>query len=129
MAICFVAAIILIITDRNALKAAGTNIDPNRPTLAIVRSGLYRFSRNPLTLAYLGLTLLVNTAWGFLLLVPVLLLVHFEVVLREERYLQRNSGISTLNIARTSDAICKRRRARPVAPGLNRRAPRASSVC
>lgn len=38
------------------------------------------------------LTLLVNSWWGVLLLVPLMLLLHFGVVRREERYLQRKFG-------------------------------------
>jgi protein-S-isoprenylcysteine O-methyltransferase Ste14 len=37
------------------MRAAGTNVDPRRPTTAIVTTGLFRFSRNPI---YVGLTLI-----------------------------------------------------------------------
>ncbi len=80
------------------MLAAETNINPFKPTTAIVSSGPFRFTRNPLylsvTLIYLGLTLAVNTWWAFLLLGPVLLFIHFGVVLREERYLERRFGES-----------------------------------
>src|SRR5215831_3245578 len=33
------------------MKAAGTNVRPDQPTLAIVRSGPYRFTRNPMYLS------------------------------------------------------------------------------
>ena len=78
------------------MRAAGTNVDPRRPTTAIVTTGLFRFSRNPiyvgLTLTYLGLTLAFNTWWGLVLLVPVLMTMHRGVVLREERYLEQTFG-------------------------------------
>ena len=52
---------------RRTMQAAGTNVNPALPTTAIVASGPFRFSRNPLylalTLLYLGLTLAFNT-WG-----------------------------------------------------------------
>lgn len=80
------------------MLAAETNINPFKPTTSIVRTGPFRFTRNPLylamTLIYLGLTLLANTWWCFPLLVPVLLLIHFGVVKREERYLERKFGDS-----------------------------------
>jgi protein-S-isoprenylcysteine O-methyltransferase Ste14 len=44
------------------------------------------------TLLYLGLTLVINTLWGFVLLVPVLAIMHGGVVLREERYLEQKFG-------------------------------------
>jgi protein-S-isoprenylcysteine O-methyltransferase Ste14 len=88
--------IAIAIPGRRALLAAGTNVNPMRPTTAIVASGPYRFSRNPLyvalTLLYGGLTLVFNTWWGFVLLLPVLIVMHVGVVLREERYLDQKFG-------------------------------------
>jgi len=93
-----VAGIALIVAGRRALLAAETNINPFKPSLAIVTSGPFRFTRNPLylgvTLIYCGLALISNTWWCFVLLVPVLLLIHFGVVAREERYLERKFGDS-----------------------------------
>ena len=78
------------------MQAAGTNVNPALPTTAIVASGPFRFSRNPLylalTLLYLGLTLAFNTWWGIVVLVPVLIIMHRGVVLREERYLDQKFG-------------------------------------
>jgi len=84
------------VTARRKMLAAGTNVDPMRPTTAIVTTGPFRFSRNPLyvalTLLYLGLTLAFDTWWGIVLLVPVLMIMHLGVVLREERYLEEMFG-------------------------------------
>jgi protein-S-isoprenylcysteine O-methyltransferase Ste14 len=86
------------IWGRRTMTAAGTNINPALPAKTIVSSGPFRFSRNPLylclTLMYLGLTLAVNTWWGVVVLVPLLIVMHFGVVLREERYLERKFGES-----------------------------------
>jgi len=58
----------IVIPGRWALQAAGTNVNPSLPTTAIVASGPFRFSRNPLylglTLLYCGLTLTFNTWWA-----------------------------------------------------------------
>ena len=71
-------------------------MDPVRPTAAIVTSGPFRFSRNPLylalTLVYCGLSLAVNSWWGGVVLAPLLVVMHRGVVLREERYLERKFG-------------------------------------
>ena len=93
-----VAGIAVVAAGRRALLAAETNINPFKPTMSIVAAGPFRFTRNPLylgvTLIYCGLTLVTNTWWGFVLLAPVLLLIHFGVVVREERYLERKFGDS-----------------------------------
>lgn len=81
---------------QRTMRAAGSNVNPSEPTTAIVTGGPFRFSRNPmyvgLTLIYLGLSLAVNTGWGFIALVPLLVVMHHGVVLREERYLERKFG-------------------------------------
>lgn len=86
------------IWGRRTMQAAGTNINPALPANTIVSSGPFRFSRNPLylcvTLMYLGLTLAVDTWWGIVVLVPLIIVMHFGVVLREERYLERKFGES-----------------------------------
>ena len=81
---------------RQTMVRAGTNVDPRRPATAIVTSGPFRFSRNPLyvglTLIYLGITTALNTAWGLVVVVPLLVVMHQGVVRREERYLERKFG-------------------------------------
>jgi protein-S-isoprenylcysteine O-methyltransferase Ste14 len=81
---------------QTTVRAAGSHVNPSQPTTVIVTGGPFKFSRNPmyvgLTLLYLGLSLAVNTWWGFLALIPLLLVMHYGVVLREERYLARKFG-------------------------------------
>jgi protein-S-isoprenylcysteine O-methyltransferase Ste14 len=81
---------------RTTMHGAGTNISPLKSAIHLVVSGPYRFSRNPLyvaiTLLFLGLTMLLNSWWGVILLVPVLLILHFGVVRREEKYLEQKFG-------------------------------------
>jgi len=79
-----------------SLLRAGTNVDPHKPTTVLVVNGVYLFSRNPLyislTLAYLGLAILLNMFWTLLTLPPALFIMHHGVILREERYLERKFG-------------------------------------
>ena len=81
---------------QRALRRAGTNISPAEPTLALVIDGPYRRTRNPLYLAglgvYLGVALFINGLAPFLLLVPLAVLLHWGIVLREERYLATKFG-------------------------------------
>jgi protein-S-isoprenylcysteine O-methyltransferase Ste14 len=78
------------------MTRAGTNVNPYKPTITIVDSGPFGFSRNPLyvamTIMLVGLTLAANTWWGIFLLPPLLLLMHFGVIRREERYLEGKFG-------------------------------------
>ena len=73
-----------------------TAIYPNRPASRIVRDGPYRRTRNPMyvsmTLIYLGVGLLVNSALPLLFLPLALFLLLRLVIAREERYLRSAFG-------------------------------------
>ena len=85
-----------IVWGRTTLLAAGTAIDPKRRTTVLVTRGPFRLSRNPLYVAltgvFLGLTLMVDTWWGVGALAPLLVVMHYGVVLREESYLEAKFG-------------------------------------
>src|SRR5207244_7049854 len=100
---CLVCAIVLVIvapalalSAMVAMKKVGTNVNPAKPALAIARGGPFRFTRNPM---YLALCLL-QVALGFFLndwitllfVVPLALIMHYGVILREERYLTAKFG-------------------------------------
>ena len=69
---------------------------PSRPTVALATDGPYRFTRNPLYVAaigvYLGVTLWVDGLAPLLLLLPMAWLLHRGIVLPEERYLETRFG-------------------------------------
>jgi len=79
-----------------ALRRADTPPDPREPTQAIVATGPYRFTRNPIylafTLLYAGITLVANARWPALLLPAVLIVMRRGVIDREERYLEQRFG-------------------------------------
>jgi protein-S-isoprenylcysteine O-methyltransferase Ste14 len=81
---------------RATFIAAGTNFNPMQPALAMVTTGIFSHVRNPMyqggTLLLIGLALILATDWMVILLVPALILLHFGVVLREERYLEIKFG-------------------------------------
>jgi protein-S-isoprenylcysteine O-methyltransferase Ste14 len=93
-----VIGISIVIWGRITMLAAGTNINPSQPAVALVTSGPFRFSRNPLytalMLVFSGLTLAFNTWWGFAMLIPVFIVMFQGVIRREERYLERKFGDS-----------------------------------
>lgn len=78
------------------MKRAGTNVDPYKPTTAIVTEGPYRFTRNPLyvglTLMYCGISALANALPAVLLLPAILNVMRHGVISREERYLEGKFG-------------------------------------
>jgi protein-S-isoprenylcysteine O-methyltransferase Ste14 len=81
-------------------RRAGTAVPGNKPTTAIVRTGLYRFSRNPIYLAFfafqLGLAILVNSLWLVATLTPTVAIIAVVVVPSEERYLTGRFGTEYL---------------------------------
>jgi protein-S-isoprenylcysteine O-methyltransferase Ste14 len=81
---------------QRVMKKAGTNIRPDKPVLTIVSAGPFRLSRNPmyvsLCLLQLGLALLIDGLMSLLLVIPLALILHFGVILREERYLEAKFG-------------------------------------
>jgi protein-S-isoprenylcysteine O-methyltransferase Ste14 len=90
------AGVFLAGWGRWTLVRAGTNVVPSQPTLAIVTDGPFRFTRNPLylggSIAFIGLSILLNSAWPLILLVPSLVILDWGVIRREERYLETKFG-------------------------------------
>lgn len=82
------------------MAKSGTPLPGNKPTLAIVRSGPFRWSRNPIYLAFvllhLGVALAYGSTWVVLALVPTATLIHLVVIRKEERYLEARFGNSYL---------------------------------
>ncbi len=78
------------------MKRAQTNVDPRKPTTAIVAAGPYRYTRNPLyvgmTLMYAGVSARANALPAALLLPAALAVMRRGVIEREERYLERKFG-------------------------------------
>jgi protein-S-isoprenylcysteine O-methyltransferase Ste14 len=92
----FLIGLSLGIWGRKLMTRAGTNVNPREPTTALVVTGPFRYSRNPLYVAlflmYIGLALSLNTLWPIVLLAVLFPLMHWGVVLREERYLDQKFG-------------------------------------
>jgi protein-S-isoprenylcysteine O-methyltransferase Ste14 len=82
-------------------RAAGTPVPARKPTTTIVRTGPYRFSRNPIYLAFsvfqLGIAIWANSVWLLATLVGAVALIHFVVIPREEHYLEKKFGAQYLD--------------------------------
>ena len=86
----------LLTAAMRRFNAAGTNVPTVLPSTALVTSGIYARTRNPiylgLTAIYAGLAVGLNAWWAVLILVPVLIVLKIGVVDREERYLESKFG-------------------------------------
>ena len=96
-----VIAIALFAYSVTAFRTAGTPVPARKPTTVIVRTGPYRFSRNPIYLAFslfqLGIAIWVNSVWLLATLVGAVALIHCIVIPREEQYLERRFGAQYLD--------------------------------
>lgn len=96
-----VAALLLFGASVQRFRAAGTPVPARKPTTAIVRSGPYRFTRNPIYLAFsllqLGIAAWVNSWWLVATLAAAVAIIHWVVVPREERYLEARFGSAYLD--------------------------------
>jgi protein-S-isoprenylcysteine O-methyltransferase Ste14 len=102
--VCLLIAPSLALPALFTMRAAGTHANPAKPALLIVRSGPYRFTRNPMYLALClvqaGIGFLVNDWITLLFVVPLALVLHFGVILPEERYLEAKFGEQYLALKR-----------------------------
>jgi protein-S-isoprenylcysteine O-methyltransferase Ste14 len=85
-------AVALFLWAVRTFRTAGTPVPGNHPTTMIVRTGPYRFSRNPIYLSFsllqLGVACWVNSLWLLLTLIPAVALMSLVVIPREEHYLE-----------------------------------------
>jgi protein-S-isoprenylcysteine O-methyltransferase Ste14 len=91
-----VVAIALFAYSVAKFREARTPVPARKPTTVIVRTGPYRFSRNPIYLAFslfqLGIAIWINSLWLLATLVGAVGLMHYVVIPKEEQYLERKFG-------------------------------------
>jgi protein-S-isoprenylcysteine O-methyltransferase Ste14 len=85
-------AVALFVASVRTFKKAGTPVPGHQPTTTIVRAGPYRFSRNPIYVAFtlfqIGVAAWLNSAAVLVMALPALSLMALAVIPREERYLE-----------------------------------------
>ena len=88
------AAVLLFVLSLREFRAVGTSVRGTERTTTIVRTGPYRFSRNPIYLAFvlflLGLALWLNNVWLLIALAAFASFISIMVIPREEQFLERN---------------------------------------
>jgi protein-S-isoprenylcysteine O-methyltransferase Ste14 len=94
-------ALALAASSVAGFRRARTPVPAWKPTTAIVRTGPYRFSRNPMYLAFslfqLGIAIWVNSLWLLGTLAGAVALVDAVVIRREEQYLEQKFAAAYLD--------------------------------
>ena len=97
-------ALLLVVTAFREFRRHHNPVRPNQPIETIMTGGPFRLSRNPLylslALVHAGLALLTRNIWLVVTLLPVLLIIRYYVIAREEAYLGRRFGERYLNYRR-----------------------------
>jgi protein-S-isoprenylcysteine O-methyltransferase Ste14 len=82
------------------MHRANTAVDIRKPATAIVTSGVFKLSRNPIYLGMvllcLGIALAINSLWIFASAAPLALVLQKGVIEREEAYLAQKFGAAYL---------------------------------
>lgn len=90
------AGLALIIPANLELRSAGTHAEPWKPSVALVTDGIFGWLRNPMyvggTFFLAGLAILLASDWMLVMTVVFVMVLHFGVVKREERYLEQKFG-------------------------------------
>lgn len=101
----FVLSVFLARWSFITMRKIGTSGNPRETSTALAIDGPFRISRNPIYVAmtgmYLGISFLANALWLLVLLLPLLFIMHWGVILREERYLARQFGKAYLEYKST----------------------------
>jgi protein-S-isoprenylcysteine O-methyltransferase Ste14 len=92
----FAVGLVIAIWAIVTIRGAGTSVETVKPTTAIVSSGPYRFTRNPIYLGMLlgqtGFAIGFDSVWLLVTLVVFFFVLRYGVVAREEAYLERKFG-------------------------------------
>lgn len=85
-------------------RLADTSVETRKPTRAIITTGPYRISRNPIYLSFallqFGIAVWTGSAWFLVALVLTMIVITTGVILREEHYLERKFGETYLRYKR-----------------------------
>ncbi len=82
----------IILLSKREMEIHDQPSEPGAATSMVVRTGIFRFSRNPLYLgvviAFIGLALATDKLWWLILTPLALCLTHYLLIIPEEKYLE-----------------------------------------
>lgn len=90
------AGLALTIAGTRNFSRAGTPVRGIHPTRALVTTGIHGWMRNPIYLGmfsiYAGIGIAAHSTWILILTLPLIIVIRYGVVAREEVYLERLFG-------------------------------------
>ncbi len=80
----------------NNFSRAATPVPSNQPVRALVTTGIHGWSRNPIYVGmlflYAGIGIAASSPWVLVLALPLVIILRYRVIAREETYLERRFG-------------------------------------
>ena len=87
---------VIVVSAVLQFRRASTSFSDFAPATQVVTRGPYRLSRNPsyvaLSSLYVGIGVAADNVWIVAGLVPILIVMHYGVIVREAQYLERRFG-------------------------------------
>ncbi len=100
-AIIAASGLTLILASAPRHKQAGSNVEPWKPTTAIITTGLYAYTRNPIYLGmaitHAGIAIASASTAALANLLVAVFVIQFYVIAREESYLEAKFGQTYLD--------------------------------
>jgi len=82
----------IIFIAKYQFKKYNQKSGPNNETTKIIKTGIFLHTRNPIYLGVIFLSpalgFIINSLWLIIAIVPIFVLIHFLLILPEERYLK-----------------------------------------
>lgn len=98
-----VTGLLIIAMSASLFRKSRTRLEPWKTTSAIVTTGVYAFSRNPIYLAFViiatGISLVTGNMWILIMQLPFVLVMTFYVIRKEESYLTDKFGLTYTSYA------------------------------
>ena len=100
-----IGAVIILVAKRE-LEIHNQPSEPKATTTALIQSGLFKYSRNPLYLglliAFCGLAIAINKPWWLILAPLAVILTNYLLIIPEEQYLEKKFGEKYLSYKKSA---------------------------